>query len=149
MWLRLLDRWEIGRVAEVLALQRTHPEQGSRREGPFVQEKQALFAEVFERLGPGGLFPEASREPSSHRALARAYVWLADEMAIHRYWFDFADRYYRRALDSWRSPTNPAYPRLLLGARGWTAPVRRYRLVRHRLGVLRGVLSLKLLGKRS
>jgi len=137
MWLRLLDRWDIGRVPEVLGLQRTHPEQGSRLERGHMGEKQSVFSEVFDRLGVRGLFPDLPVDPDSPRALAHAHVWLADTMAIHRDWFEFAERHYRTAVALWPSIRNPARARLLLGARRWTAPIRRYRLTRHQLGMLR------------
>jgi glycosyltransferase involved in cell wall biosynthesis len=137
MWIRLLDRWHIGRVGEVLALQRSHPDQGSRDEGPHRAEKEATFAEAFDRLGVAGLFPEWEIDPESPGAAARARVWLGDTVAVHRYWFEFANRQYRAAVRTWPSPNNPARARLLLGARLWTAPSRHTRRLRHRLGRLR------------
>lgn len=137
MWLRLLDRWDIGRVPEVLGLQRTHPEQGSRVETSHELEKMTMFSAAFDRLGVVGLFPELSGDPDSPRALSYSHIWLADTMAVHRYWFEFADQHYRAAVEIWPSLRNPARPRRLLGARRWTAPSRRCRLARHQLGLLR------------
>ena len=142
MWFRLLDRWDIGRVPEVLGLQRSHPEQGSRLESGHTAEKQLMFSEVFDRLGVRGLFPDLNDDPDSPRALAHAHVWLADTMAIHRDWFELADRHYRAAVEVWPSMRNRARARLLVGARRWTAPIRRYRLARHQLGVLRRRVGL-------
>lgn len=143
MWLRLLDCWDIGRVPEVLGLYRIHPGQDSRLLDSHTAEKQATFAEVFERLGVGGLFPERARDQDSPRQRALAHVWLADQMATYRDWFEFADRHYRRAVQIWPALRNPARVRLLVGARWWTAPFRRYRILRHRLGVIRkGLLRI-------
>jgi glycosyltransferase involved in cell wall biosynthesis len=142
MWFRILDLWNIGRVAEILGLQRVHPEQGSHDEGPHIRDKQALYTEIFQRLGAGGLFPDRSWNPETPRASACAHVWLGDTMATHRYWFDFADQHYEAALGIWPALINPARMRLALGARTWTAPERSYRRFRHRLGLVRKRLGL-------
>jgi len=141
MWFRILDHWEIGRVPGILGLQRTHPGQGSQETGPHIAEKQTTFTEIFDRLGFAGLFPELADRAETPRAPAEALVWFGDTMALHRYWFEFADLQYRRAAEIWPSWANPARRRTLVGARAWTASARWYRRARHELGVVRQKLD--------
>ena len=141
MWFRILDHWEIGRVPEILGLQRTHPGQGSQETGPHIAEKQTTFTEIFDRLGFAGLFPELANRAETPRAPAEALVWFGDTMALHRYWFEFADLQYRRAAEIWPSWANPARRRAFVGARAWTASARWYRRARHELGVVRQKLD--------
>jgi glycosyltransferase involved in cell wall biosynthesis len=145
MWLRILDRYEIGRVAEVLGIQRSHPEQGSRSEGPHIAEEQQTFGRVFDRLGASGLFPETAGARSPERATARAHLWYGDTVAYGRLWYEVADRHYREAAAAWPSWSNPARLRVLLGSRFFTAPRRALR----RLRVWAGGQRRRLLDQKS
>ena len=107
MWLRLLEHFEIGRLSEKLMKWRSHPTQGSRNAQPHMEETQAMFAQVFERLGVTGLFPEYKESAHAPETLAKVYTWFGDTMAFHRAWYSFAEKQYRRAIEidpSWRNP---------------------------------------------
>ena len=107
MWLRLLQRFEIGRVSEKLGKQRSHAAQGSRNARIHTEETQAMFEESFERLGVVGIFPEYGESAHVPQTVARVYTWFADTMAFHRAWYSFAEKQYNRAIEidpSWHNP---------------------------------------------
>jgi len=141
MWLRMLARWEIGRMPEVLGLLRSHPGQGSRSRSAHADEERRMYLEAFEQLGADRPFTSDGSAMSSAESDARSLVWLGDSMAFHRHWFEFSNQQYRQALSRWPSWRNPARLRLLLGARALTAPDRWLRLWRHRLGAARQAIS--------
>ncbi|HEY8176693.1 MAG TPA: glycosyltransferase [Gemmatimonadaceae bacterium] len=117
MWLRVLRRFEIGRVPEKLVIERSHPAQGSHSAEIMRAETQAMYAEFFDDAGPTGLFPERDASANDPRALAQALTWFGDTMAVHRRWFTFADEQYRRSVKLWSSWRNEARWRLAVGAR--------------------------------
>lgn len=108
MWLRLLRHFEIGRVAEKLAKGRSHPDQGSCNIEVHNAESQVMYSEVFEQLLIERVFPEVARSGSDPEAIAGAYMWLGDTMAIHHGWYGFADEQYKRAIALYPSWKNPA-----------------------------------------
>ena len=126
MWLRVLRRFEIGRVPEKLVVERAHPAQGSHSAEIMRTEAQAMYAEFFDETGPTSFFPEREASVEDPRALARAYRWFGDTMTIHRRWFDFADDQYRRSVRLWSSWRNWARWKLLIGARRLFVPLRVY-----------------------
>lgn len=129
MWLRVLRKFEIGRVPEKLAVERTHPTQGSRGIEVMRAETQAMYAEFFSE-SVAELFATPTSDgaaAASHpRALARARRWFGDTMAINRGWYDFADDQYRRSAAAWSSWRNPARWRLAVGAKRLFFPLRLY-----------------------
>jgi hypothetical protein len=108
MWLRLLQRFEIGRVPEKLVKWRSHPSQGSRNVQPHMEETQAMFRQVFERLSVTGIFPEYGEPPHAPKTMAKVYTWFGDTMAFHRAWYCFAEKQYERAIELDPSWCNPA-----------------------------------------
>ena len=133
MWLRLLRRFEIGRVAEPLAVERTHPGQDSQRADIMRAEAIAMYSGFFEQTGVAGLFPEEAR-PDAPRARARAHRWLGDTMAAHRRWFAFADEQYERSAALWPSWRNTARWRRWIGAKRAYLPLRLVAKAAARLG---------------
>jgi len=126
MWLRLLEHFEIGRVSEKLLKWRSHPSQGSRNVSPHLEEAQAMFKQVFERMEVTGIFPEYGDSARSPKTVAKAYTWLGDTMAFHRAWYGFAEEQYKRAIEidpSWGNPArlkktlNPIWRTLRIGYR--------------------------------
>ncbi|MFZ2096067.1 MAG: glycosyltransferase [Anaerolineales bacterium] len=108
MWLRLLRHFEIGRVPEKLVKGRSHPAQGSRNIEVHNAESQTMYSQVFEELLAEGVFAEVARSDNNPKAIARAYMWLGDTMAIHHGWYVFADEKYTRAIALYPSWKNPA-----------------------------------------
>jgi len=130
MWLRLLQHFEIGRVSEKLVKWRSHPTQGSRNTQLHMEETQAMFGQVFERLGVSGIFPEYEEAADTPQILAKVYTWFGDTMAFHRAWYSFAEKQYERAIDidpSWR---NPARLKRILNPM-WRLLRSTYRRLRH------------------
>ena len=123
MWLRILRRFELGRVAEPLAVERWHPGQDSHRRDIMRAEAQRMYLAAFEAVSAAELFAD-QRPLSPPRDRARAHRWLADTMAAHRKWFDFADEHYGVAAALWPSWRNPARWRASLGARRLYWPMR-------------------------
>jgi len=106
MWLRILQEFEIGRVPIKLVKGRSHPNQGSRNKKIHEIEAQAMYRQVFERLGIIGLFPRLAESAKDPKVIARAYIWFGDTMAIQHRWYTFADEQYIRAITldrSWRN----------------------------------------------
>lgn len=108
MWLRLLSRWDLGRVAEELAVERHHTEQGStvNREA-LALEAQRMYLEFFE----AGVSLFTGHQSPSSRDLARAYIWFGDSMRMRG--FDhFSRQLYRTSVCLDPSLANPARRRL-------------------------------------
>jgi len=99
MWLRMLRHFEIGRVPEKLGKWRAHSAQGSQSSTIHNREAQAMYREVFEAFGIGGLFPEWTEPGDSPKTKAKAYLWFGDTMAFHRGWYSFADEQYLRSME--------------------------------------------------
>jgi len=95
MWLRLAAFSEIGHLPEVLIKFRSHAEQGSLDFTLQIQEEQALFLELYERLGPSRFFPELEKFSDPQRKTAEAHIRLADELGRYRHWYRFAHERYR------------------------------------------------------
>jgi glycosyltransferase involved in cell wall biosynthesis len=106
MWLRLLRQFEIGRVPEKLVKGRVHLNQGSRNVDIHIAEAQAMYQQVFEKLGVAGVFPALAAYANEPKVIAKTFMWLGDVMAIYRGWHAFADEQYARAISlypSWRN----------------------------------------------
>jgi glycosyltransferase involved in cell wall biosynthesis len=116
MWLRMLRRFEIGRVPEKLAIERVHGAQGSQKTDVMRAETQAMYADFFDSVGVEGLFPDRRQYLHDRHALARALTWFGDTMAAHRRWFEFAEKQYRRSVTLWPSWRNAARWKLAVGA---------------------------------
>jgi hypothetical protein len=108
MWLRLLRQFEIGRVGEKLGKLRVHSAQASCGIESHNTETQVMYIEIFEKLLREGVFTEFEEFPNNPQVFAMAYTWLADTMAIHHGWFDFADEQYAHAIAVYSSWHNPA-----------------------------------------
>jgi glycosyltransferase involved in cell wall biosynthesis len=109
MWLRLLRQFEVGRVPQKLAKGRSHPAQGSCNVKTHEAEAQEMYRQLFEEMGIEEVFPELARLANDPKIVATAYTWLGDTMAVHRRWYSFAEKQYRRAMaidPSWRNPAS-------------------------------------------
>jgi glycosyltransferase involved in cell wall biosynthesis len=120
MWLRLLAHFEIGRVADPLAMERTHAAQDSRTKSVFMEEeKQATFERLFLDLG-ADLFADLGFTGSERKLNAHAHNWFADTMANDRLYDDLATRHYARAIaldPAWNNPAR--VKRIRVKARKW------------------------------
>jgi glycosyltransferase involved in cell wall biosynthesis len=134
MWLRMLRRFEIGRVPEKLAVERSHPGQGRHRADIMRAETQAMYTQFFDEAGLTGVFPDHEGSVDDPRALARALTWFGDTMAVHRRWFAFADEQYRRSVRLWSSWRNASRWRLAIGAQRLFLPLRLYYTALGRFG---------------
>jgi len=112
MWCRLANQFAVGHIAEALVLRRDHPAQLSRKVSQQVKEDQDTYLRIFRQLGPERLFPERSSPPYSAttqaQQLAKAYIWLGDEMCRYRRWYRFSADCYSQAVSIVPSWMNPA-----------------------------------------
>ena len=142
MWIRMLRRFEIGRVPEKLLKSRVHPNQGSRNVEPHVAEELIMYKEAFEKLAITDVFPEFAQSTNHERCMARAYKWFGDTMAFYRRRYTFADEQYRQSVALWPSWSNPARLKLCIGTQRMFLPRRLYhgvgRIVCSRLRAERG-----------
>jgi glycosyltransferase involved in cell wall biosynthesis len=120
MWVRLLRRFEIGRVPKKLAKERVHGAQDSRRLAVYEAEKVATFGCMFDDLAPAELFPELAQSLSTAQLTAHAHVWFADTMARYRGYDDLARAHYRRAVEADLAWTNRVHFKC------WALSVRRW-----------------------
>jgi len=120
MWLRILNRFEIGRVPEKLLKYRIHRAQGSRNVEVHKAETVLMFRQVLDQLGLVTIFPELA--PSAHepQIKAWAHLWLADTVGINRGWYDFADEEYARAIAIYPSWLNSARLKRVLNRIRWS-----------------------------
>ena len=94
MWLRIAQNFEFGRLPVVLLKSRSHPGQGAMAFEIQLDQEQALFCRLYQRLGPQRFFPELEplRDPQQVEAQGRRL--LGDELARYRGWYRFAlDQY--------------------------------------------------------
>ena len=98
MWLRLAEQGELGHLPEVLIQSRSHAGQGSLNFEHQIEEEHALFAALFERLGPERFFPALAGIADARERLARGREWFADALRRRRGWRRFALEQYRMAL---------------------------------------------------
>jgi hypothetical protein len=97
MWLRIAEHSQLGHLPEVLVKFRSHPAQGSMNFELQISDEQALFRDLFERLGPARFFPELEQVHDPHQRMARGRSLLADELRSRRRWYRFALEQYRIA----------------------------------------------------
>jgi glycosyltransferase involved in cell wall biosynthesis len=120
MWLRLLQRFEIGRVPHALAKQRVHAEQGSRETQPQQKEAQQVLDRSFADLGAKGLLAVASAPAGSAEERARRHTWYGLTLSRCRGWYAKGTEELEKARACWPSWRNPA--RLYLLFKGlWPA----------------------------
>jgi glycosyltransferase involved in cell wall biosynthesis len=135
MWLRLSNRYEIGHMDERLVKQRTHANQGSANVRASNDEAQIMYGNVFSEIGVAGIFPEMSAVATTPQAVAKAYVWFGDTMALCRQRYTFADEQYKQAMYIYPSWRNLARLRWVVGAKRFFFPIRVYRKCRNLIGV--------------
>jgi glycosyltransferase involved in cell wall biosynthesis len=114
MWMRLLRYFEIGRIPEKLAKERTHPGQDSRKVAIHDQEKAETYSRIFEEWGVAELFPEWPASADQAQTSAKAHTWFGDTMANDRKYYALANLYYIRAIKIYPSWRNPAWTKWLV-----------------------------------
>ncbi len=114
MWFRLLQRFEIGRVAKPLLRQRCHDEQGSRIKVAHQGEARHLLELLFNDLGAKGLLDDRKKSADEAEKLARRHIWFGRAVSRGRGWYDTGDEHLKKALALWPSMRNPARFHLLL-----------------------------------
>ena len=142
MWLRLLQRFEIGRVAPALAKQRVHPEQGSRKTLSQQKEAQQVLDRSFADLGDKGFLAVAPKPAGSAEERARRHIWYGLTLSRYRGWYVKGTEELDKARACWPSWRNPA--RLYLLFNGvWPAfhawQRFRVRIVRRLMGRIRSL----------
>lgn len=131
MWLRVVEHTEIAWIPDVLCQRREHPEMGSHTDVRFTSDKDDLFRRIVARYETSYFDPDA-RVPRE-----RAETWfLVARDAQNRGALRGARRCLARAWREWRSPRNPALPRLLFGIRVVTR-------LRHYAGRIRARLPFR------
>jgi len=135
MWLRLSNRYEIGHMDESLVKQRDHANQGSTNVRASNDEAQIMYGDVFSEIGVAGIFPEMSAVATTPQAVAKAYVWFGDTMALRRQRYTFANEQYKKAMYIYPSWRNLARLRWVVGAKRYIFLTRVYRKCRNLMGV--------------
>jgi glycosyltransferase involved in cell wall biosynthesis len=106
MWIRLLRKYEIGRIPEKLIKGRRHENQYSKRyQVSHVQELLFMLERTFLSFDVDELFPECKTIEEISKKKARAYTWFGDTMG-HYYQFNLSEKYYRKSIDvypSWKN----------------------------------------------
>lgn len=137
LWMRLLQRFEIGRVPEKLIKERAHPGQDSRKIAVHDKEKIETYSRIFEELDIAEFFPEWTTCADQDERKAKAYTWFGDTMAQYRNYYTLAEAQYLRAIKTYPSWRNPARFKLFVNrARRFLSPPY-YQLRRFAGGTLR------------
>jgi len=114
MWLRILSKYEVGRVPENLLKYRRHPGQGSKNK--VIQlETQVMYQSVFETMGISTLLPHLVSLAQKPETIARSYEWFGDQMT-KRYLLRFARVQYKKSVSLWPSWCNRARIKLIGGS---------------------------------
>lgn len=122
MWIRLLQHFDIGRLAEPLTQYRMHGAQGWQSRPDFVSDVQNTYNEIFERLSVEDLFPELAERKNHPKTLAFRHAWMGDRVAKYHQWYDCADRYYARSVQQWPSWLNLSRYKYAVGSKRWWRP---------------------------
>jgi glycosyltransferase involved in cell wall biosynthesis len=114
MWLRLLRRFDIGRVADKLVKQRVHGAQDSKNVERHQAETLEMFKEAFIELQVKGLFPHLVSSENDPSVIAMTHTWFGGSMARSQKRFLFAYGQYLLALRLFPSWRNPAWYKIIL-----------------------------------
>lgn len=128
MWFRLLRYYEFGHISEPLLMQRNHAQQGSAKITTHRQEEYTTLLAMFEESWALGIFPEFLGHEDNNRIIARAYTWIGEVFATHFNWYDYAEEQFKRAIEIYPNPFNPAIGKI------W---INRLKNTRHRLSIRR------------
>ena len=107
LWMRFLEQFEFGRLAEPLLKSRSHPAQDSWKHQLQLTEEQSVYLQAFERL----LFAQQAADQT-----ASEYEWLGDTMLRSRKWYQFARQQYQKSSSLLPGPRNPAFWKNLAAA---------------------------------
>jgi glycosyltransferase involved in cell wall biosynthesis len=114
MWLRIMERCEVGRVPEILVLTRVHAAQdGVLHEERMVREGISVYRRHLNIHGLPGVCPPLAGPLATGRDRARALIHLGDTLLRHRRRDVLAVEMFREALATWPSVRNPARWRLV------------------------------------
>ena len=122
MWLRILFRFEMGRVPEVLVLTRVHDGQGSvTAEARMIREGLGVVIQTLQMRGlPGVTGPLG--DPGVRAAdRARAFVHVGDNLVRARRPDSLTLELYRQAWRAHPTPLNGAWLRMIGWVRAWIA----------------------------
>jgi glycosyltransferase involved in cell wall biosynthesis len=124
MWFRLLQRFEIGRVAEMLGKMRLHSEQVSREELPIQRETGEILNYFFNDLSVMGLLDAKKSAILGVKTLAHRLIWYGLTLSYYHGWYDLGSEKIKKALEAWPSWRNPA--RFFLLVNGLISPYHRW-----------------------
>jgi len=97
MWVRISEKFEFGHLPEVLLKSRSHPEQGSWNFEIQISEDRSFFTNMFQKLGPSGVFPELTCKMDKSYQMALGLEKMGDETWKYRHWYSFALEQYRKS----------------------------------------------------
>ena len=130
MWIRLLSKYEIKLIDKYLIKYRSYDDSRTKRDRLFiVEEEKQMVNDIFDKIVIDTLYTHSSKEIDYNIFKAKAFNWIGDCMSSKRYWFDFADQYYKKSSMTWRSLYNPAHIKLILGSQVVSIPSRLRRRV--------------------
>ena len=130
MWIRLLSKYEIKLIDKYLIKYRSYDDSRTKRDRLFiVEEEKQMVNDIFDKIVIDTLYTHSSKEIDYNIFKAKAFNWIGDCMSSKRYWFDFADQYYKKSSMTWRSLYNPAHIKLILGSKVVSIPSRLRRRV--------------------
>tara|TARA_B100000315_G_scaffold95156_1_gene87412 strand:- start:179 stop:1078 length:900 start_codon:yes stop_codon:yes gene_type:complete len=130
MWIRLLAKNEIGMIDDFLVKYRYYEYQESNKKRLIIlEESKKMYSSIFDELVIDTLYYNTKKNSDYHVFKAKAYNWFGDLMSSKRYWFDFADQYYKKSSVTWKSLFNSAHIKLILGSKLVSIPSRLKRRV--------------------
>ncbi len=117
MWIRILNKFSIGKVDEILSFERTHKNQGSLKFSKGVNEEvKNMYLDIFTSLSIYDCLK--SSDYSQKRKIAHGYLWLGDRIARLRGDYEGALFFYQNSINQWNSLYNKARIRKIMGIKG-------------------------------
>lgn len=98
MWLRILQKYDLGVIPESLTKIRYHSNQDGRISSQYLDgELRQLLIRNYEKFDKNRLFADIS-SVNEKKIISYANYWFADTICYHRQWVDIADSYYSKAM---------------------------------------------------
>jgi len=97
MWLRILQKFEIGHVPLILTKNRIHSEQGSNNIKEHIDEAKMMYEIFYKNVSVNELFPENMGKSGRYSPEIYKLLWYGKTVAHKRKWFDIANEKYRYA----------------------------------------------------
>jgi len=98
MWLRILQKYDLGVIQGTFTKIRYHPNQDGRKSSQYLDgELRQLLIYNFEKYDKKRLFADTSYV-NKKKIVSIANYWFADTVCYYRQWADIADSYYSKSM---------------------------------------------------